>query len=251
MILKNKLLDKLSEALAAVLPIVVLVLFLSMTVASIPSGVMLSFLLGASMLIAGMMFFSVGAEVAMEPMGEQIGAHVTRTKNLKLILILGFALGVLITVSEPDLQVLAGQVQTIPNPVLILSVAIGVGGFLVIALLRILYGISLRLLLFAFYTLVLGMTFLAPDSFRAVAFDSGGVTTGPMTVPFIMAFSLGITAIRSDSNASNDSFGMVALCSVGPILAVLVLSLIYRPDGWPMWRTPLSSEPSSETDFRK
>ena len=231
MILKNKLLDKLSEALAAVLPIVVLVLFLSMTVASIPSGVMLSFLLGASMLIAGMMFFSVGAEVAMEPMGEQIGAHVTRTKNLKLILILGFALGVLITVSEPDLQVLAGQVQTIPNPVLILSVAIGVGGFLVIALLRILYGISLRLLLFAFYTLVLGMTFLAPDSFRAVAFDSGGVTTGPMTVPFIMAFSLGITAIRSDSNASNDSFGMVALCSVGPILAVLVLSLIYRPDG--------------------
>ena len=143
MILKNKLLDKLSEALAAVLPIVVLVLFLSMTVASIPSGVMLSFLLGASMLIAGMMFFSVGAEVAMEPMGEQIGAHVTRTKNLKLILILGFALGVLITVSEPDLQVLAGQVQTIPNPVLILSVAIGVGGFLVIALLRILYGISL------------------------------------------------------------------------------------------------------------
>lgn len=231
MILKNKLLDKLSEALAAVLPIVVLVLFLSMTVASIPSGVMLSFLLGASMLIAGMMFFSVGAEVAMEPMGEQIGAHVTRTKNLKLILILGFALGVLITVSEPDLQVLAGQVQTIPNPVLILSVAIGVGGFLVIGLLRILYGISLRLLLFAFYTLVLGMTFLAPDSFRAVAFDSGGVTTGPMTVPFIMAFSLGITAIRSDSNASNDSFGMVALCSVGPILAVLVLSLIYRPDG--------------------
>ena len=231
MILKTKLLDKLHEALAAVLPIVVLVLLLSLTVAPIPSGVLLSFLLGASMLIGGMMFFSVGAEVAMEPMGQLVGARVTRTKNLALILLLGFWLGVLITVSEPDLQVLAGQVQAIPNMVLILAVAVGVGGFLVLALLRVLYGISLRLLLFGFYTLVLILTALAPVHFRAVAFDSGGVTTGPMTVPFIMAFGLGITAIRSDSNASNDSFGMVALCSVGPILAVLVLSLIYRADG--------------------
>ena len=115
--------------------------------------------------------------------------------------------------------------------VLILSVGIGVGGFLVLALVRILYRISLRSLLFCFYVLLLALTFLTPENFRAVAFDSGGVTTGPMTVPFIMAFGLGISAIRSDANASEDSFGLVALCSIGPILAVLILSMIFKPDG--------------------
>ncbi len=225
------MLEKFREALTAVLPIVVLTLILSLTVAPIPSGVMLSFLLGALMLVGGMMFFSVGAEVAMTPMGELVGARVVQTKNLKLILILGFVLGVLITVSEPDLQVLAQQVQAVPNLVLILTVGIGVGGFLVLALLRIFFRIDLRLLLFGFYTLLIGLVFLAPEKFRAVAFDAGGVTTGPMTVPFIMAFGMGIAAIRSDSSAAEDSFGLVALCSVGPILAVIVLSMIFRAEG--------------------
>ena len=229
--LRNKLAEKLKEALAAVLPIAGLVMALSLTIAPIPSGVMLGFLLGAALLVIGMMLFSVGAEVAMTPMGEQVGAAVTRTKNLRLILILGFVLGVLITISEPDLQVLARQVQAIPNLTLILSVAVGVGGFLVLALVRILFRIPLRALLFGFYALILGLTFLAPENFRAVAFDSGGVTTGPMTVPFIMAFGLGIASIRSDSSAAEDSFGLVALCSVGPILAVLILSMIFRAEG--------------------
>ena len=229
--LKQKLTEKFHEALLAVLPIVTLVLILGLTIAPIPSGVMLSFLLGAVMLVGGMMFFSVGAEVAMTPMGELTGARVTRTRNLTLILILGFVLGVLITVSEPDLQVLAQQVQAIPNLALILTVALGVGGFLVLGLVRIFYRINLRLLLFGFYVLLLGLTFLTPENFRAVAFDSGGVTTGPMTVPFIMAFGLGIAAIRSDSSAAEDSFGLIALCSIGPILAVQVLSLIFRAEG--------------------
>lgn len=231
MILKTKLVEKMREALTAVLPIVTLVLILSLTVAPIPSGVLLSFLMGTLMLIGGMMLFSVGAEVAMEPMGEHVGASVTRSRKLPLILILGFVLGVLITVSEPDLQVLVRQVQAIPNLVLILSVAVGVGGFLALALVRIFYRIPLRLLLFGFYLLILGLTFLAPENFRAVAYDSGGVTTGPMTVPFIMAFGMGIAAIRSDSSAAEDSFGLVALCSVGPILAVLILSMIFRAEG--------------------
>ena len=231
MILKNKLIEKFQEALAAVLPIVTLVLILSLFVAPIPSGIMLSFFMGTIMLIGGMMFFSVGAEVAMQPIGEQIGARVTKSKNLLLILTLGFVLGLLITIAEPDLQVLARQVQAIPNMVLILSVGVGVGGFLVLALVRILYRISLRSLLFCFYVLILALTFLTPENFRAVAFDSGGVTTGPMTVPFIMAFGLGISAIRSDANASEDSFGLVSLCSIGPILAVLILSMIFKPDG--------------------
>ncbi len=238
--MKAKLAAKFREAVAAVLPIVLLVLILSLTVAPIPSGVMLSFLMGTVMLIVGMMFFSVGAEVAMQPMGELIGARVTKSRNLSLILTLGFVLGVLITISEPDLQVLAEQVQAIPNLVLVLSVGVGVGGFLVLALARILYRIPLRLLLFGFYVLILGLTFLAPENFRSIAYDSGGVTTGPMTVPFIMSFGLGICAIRSDANAAEDSFGMVALCSVGPILAVLILSMIYHADGADY--TPLAVE---------
>jgi len=222
--------EKRNEALAAVLPIVGLVLLLALTVAPLPGSVLLAFLLGAALLTAGMMFFSLGAELAMEPIGHHTGAELTRSRKLRLFLPLAFLLGFLITVSEPDLQVLAGQVPSIPNRVLILSVAAGVGLFLVIALLRMLLGVQLRYVLLGCYALVLLLACLAPAEFLAVAFDAGGVTTGPMTVPFIMAFGLGIAGVRSDRRAEDDSFGLIALSSVGPILAVLVLSLVYRPD---------------------
>lgn len=227
----KKIREKFSEAMKAVSPIMGLVLLLSLTVAPMPAGTLLSFLMGSLMLIVGMMLFSLGAEVSMEPMGELVGASLTRTKNLKLVLGFGFLLGFIITVSEPDLQVLANQVQAIPNLVLILFVGIGVGLFLVLALVRMLFSIRLRTLLWISYTLVFLLALFAPDSFLAVAFDSGGVTTGPMTVPFIMSFGIGIAAIRNDRHAADDSFGLVALCSVGPILAVLLLSMIFRPDG--------------------
>lgn len=154
---------------------------------------------------------------------------MTRSKNVWLITGLSFILGVVITVSEPDLQVLASQVPSVPNSILILSVAIGVGLFLVAALLRILLGIELSYLLIFFYAVTFLLLFFVPESFRAVAFDSGGVTTGPMTVPFIMALGVGISSIRNDNRAADDSFGLVALCSVGPILAVMILGLIYQP----------------------
>ena len=228
---RSKLREKLDEALSAVLPIIAIVLLLSLTVAPVTSSVLLAFLLGGVLLIVGMMFFTLGAELAMEPMGKQVGGRITRTRKLWLILPTGFLLGALITISEPDLQVLAGQVQSIPNSVLIFSVAGGVGLFLTLALLRMLMGVKLRTLLLVFYAVVIALAFVAPADFLAVAFDAGGVTTGPMTVPFILAFGVGISAIRSDSKAQDDSFGLIALCSVGPVLAVLVLSLIYRADG--------------------
>ena len=144
-----------------------------------------------------------------------------------MIVFVSFLLGVIITISEPDLQVLANQVPNIPNAALIGTVALGVGIFLIIAMLRILFGISLNILLIGFYIVVFLMAMFVPKNFWAVAFDSGGVTTGPMTVPFIMALGVGVSAIRSDRHAGNDSFGLVALCSIGPILAVLVLGLLY------------------------
>ena len=231
MLYRTRLQEKLDEALTAVLPIISIVLILSLTIAPMTSSVLLAFLFGGVMLVVGMMFFTLGAELAMEPMGEQMGGRITKTRKLWIILPMGFLLGTLITMSEPDLQVLAGQVKSIPNDVMIFSVAGGVGLFLTLALLRMLLGIKLRTLLVVFYLAVIVLALIAPADFIAVAFDAGGVTTGPMTVPFILSFGVGISAIRSDSNAHGDSFGLIALCSVGPVLAVLVLSLIYHVDG--------------------
>lgn len=225
---RKKLREKLDESLGAVLPIVGIVLLLAFTIAPLPTDVLLCFLCGGVPVVIGMMMFNVGAEVAMEPMGSCIGARLTKTRRLSLILALSFLLGLMITVSEPDLQVLAGQVSSVPNTVLIICVGAGVGMFLLAAVLRMLFGISLRTLLLISYGIVFVLSAFAPDEFLSLAFDSGGVTTGPMTVPFIMTFGIGICSIRSDGNAADDSFGLVALCSIGPILAVLVLSMVYR-----------------------
>ena len=225
-----KLKEKLLEALKAVLPIVGIVLALCFSVAPISGSILLCFLLGAAMIIVGVMFFTLGAEASMTPMGERVGTAVTRSRRLPVIVLMGFLLGFLITISEPDLQVLAGQVPAVPGMTLILSVAAGVGVFLVLALLRMLLGVPLAPMLVFFYAVVFALALFVPPDFLAVAFDSGGVTTGPMTVPFIMALGVGISAIRSDRRAAADSFGLVSLCSIGPILAVLVLGMIFRPE---------------------
>lgn len=228
--LKEKLLEKLEETLKAVLPVLAIVLVLCFTVAPIEPGIMLAFLLGAVLLIIGMMFFTLGADMAMTPIGENVGTGMAKTRKLWLMVALTFILGFIVTMAEPDLQVLAEQVPSVPNIVLVLSVAAGVGIFLVSALLRMLYRVSLSYMLIVLYAAVFLLAYLAPGDYIAVAFDAGGVTTGPMTVPFIMAFGIGISAIRSDERAEDDSFGLVALSSVGPILSVLVLSLIYKPE---------------------
>lgn len=229
-LLNDKLTEKFREALGAVLPILGIVLLLSFTIAPIPPSILMAFLIGAVMLIVGMMFFTLGAEMAMTSMGEQIGRKMTQTKKLGVVMALCFVLGFIITISEPDLQVLAEQVPSIPNKVLILAVAAGVGIFLVAAVLRMLFGIALSHMLLVLYLVVFLLAFFVPKDFLSVAFDSGGVTTGPMTVPFIMALGIGFSAVRSDKHAENDSFGLVALCSVGPILAVLLLGMIYHPE---------------------
>ena len=229
--LKEGLSEKLKEAVSAVVPVLVIVLILSFTIAPLPVSVLMEFIAGAVMLLFGMMFFTLGAELAMTPMGERVGSSMTRTKKLWMIVLFGFILGFVITISEPDLQVLAEQVPSVPNMTLVLAVATGVGIFLVVALLRILFGVALAPLLVVFYAIVFGVAAFVPRDFLAVAFDSGGVTTGPMTVPFIMAFGIGISSIRSDKHAADDSFGLVALCSIGPILAVLILGLVYQSEG--------------------
>ena len=227
---RSKLIEKSKETLKAVVPIILIVLLLSFTIAPISPDILMEFLIGAVMLIVGMLFFSIGAEMAMTPMGERVGTTMTKSRKLLVMIVVSFALGFVITISEPDLQVLAQQVPSIPNLILIMAVAAGVGLFLVFALLRMLLRVPLPPLLLLFYAILFALAAFVPKDFLAVAFDSGGVTTGPMTVPFIMAFGVGISAIRNDKHAAEDSFGLVSLCSVGPIIAVLILGMIYHPE---------------------
>ena len=225
---KKLFFEKFKEAAASVLPITIIVAAMCLSFVPVTPDLMLSFLLGALMLIVGMGLFTLGSDVSMTPIGSHIGAKLTKSRNLPLILSVSLLLGVAITVSEPDLTVLATNVPAIDTTVLIVTVGVGVGLFLMLSMVRILFAIPMKWLLIGMYAIVFILAALTDPNYLAVAFDSGGVTTGPMTVPFIMALGVGVASIRSDANAQTDSFGLVALCSVGPILAVLILSFIYR-----------------------
>ena len=226
-----QLMEKIRESLSSVLPITAIVMALSITIVPLTTGVLVLFLFGSFLLIVGVGMFTLGVDMSMTPMGSGIGVYMSRAKHRAIPLAAAFVLGMLITVAEPDLTVLAGQVPAIPNMVLILTVAAGVGLFLAVALLRVMLKIPLSRLLVGAYLLafVLALVF-APNDFIPVSFDSGGVTTGPITVPFIMALGVGLASVRNDKNATSDSFGLVALCSIGPILSVLILGICYAPD---------------------
>ena len=229
---KKAFFEKFREAAASVLPIVIIVAVMCLSFVPMDTGRMLSFILGSIMLIVGMGLFTLGSEVSMTPIGTHIGAKLTKSRNLPLILGVSLLLGIAVTVSEPDLTVLATQVP-INDMVLIVTVGVGVGLLLMFSMVRILFRIPLKWLLIGLYGLVFALAAVVAavkPEFLAVAFDSGGVTTGPMTVPFIMALGVGVASIRSDANAQEDSFGLVALCSVGPILAVLLLSFFASGD---------------------
>lgn len=227
---KTILAEKVRESLRSTLPIVGIVFLLCFSFVPVSNDLLLAFVAGAALLVVGMGLFTLGTDLSMTPVGGFVGSAAVKSRKVPVIVLISFLVGLIVTVSEPDLQVLAGQVANIPDEVLILSVAAGVGLFLVLAVLRLLLKIRLRVLLTGLYLLVIALSFFVPENFLAVAFDSGGVTTGPMTVPFIMALGVGIASVRSDRDAEDDSFGLVALCSVGPILAVMLLGLIYHPE---------------------
>ena len=223
--MRKKLKEKTSEALTSVLPVTVIVLLLSFTLAPMPSGTMVLFLLGAAMLILGMGFFSLGADMAMVPIGESVGRSLGGSGRLPVVAAVCFLIGVFVTIAEPDLTVLAKQVPAVPDLVIILTVAVGVGVFLVASMLRTRFSLPLSATLLVLYIGVFILSIFVPNEFLAVAFDSGGVTTGPITVPFIMALGTGLASL---GGREEDNFGMVALCSVGPILAVMILGICYN-----------------------
>lgn len=225
----NQLLqEKVYESVTSVLPITVIVLFLSISIAPLSVGTLTLFLFGAGLLIVGMGFFTLGVDMSMIPMGEGIGVQLSKAKRVIVPLVVCLVLGILVTLAEPDLQVLARQVPAVPDLTLIFTVAAGVGIFLLIARLRILFKIRLSYILLFFYGIVFVLTLWTPSGFIPVSFDSGGVTTGPITVPFIIALGIGMASVRSDKNSNSDSFGLTAICSIGPILSVLLLGLTHN-----------------------
>lgn len=226
----NYLNKAMGEAISSVLPIFAIVLVLSVSIVPLESGVLVLFLFGTFTLIFGMSLFTIGSEISMQPLGDGIGSQIGRAKHIIIPMLLCFVLGVMITIAEPDLVVLAEQVPSVPNMTLIVSVGVGVGIFLMISMIRTKLGIPLSRLLIFFYICVIALAFFAPQDFIPAAFDSGGVTTGPITVPFIMALGAGMAMMSTAKNAHENSFGLVALCSVGPILSVLILSITFQPE---------------------
>ena len=193
--MNKNLRNKIKEALTAVVPICGIVLLLHLTIAPLPGGTMALFGVGMLLLILGMGLFTLGTDMAMTPIGNHVGSAVTTSRSVWLIVLVSLLVGIFITMSEPDLQVLAEQVPGIPNMTLIIAVAAGVGVFLVVAMLRMLFRIKLSYLLIGVYAFVFLLAQFVPKEFLSVAFDSGGVTTGPMTVPFIMALGVGVAAV--------------------------------------------------------
>ena len=228
----NLFLSKIKEAVSSVLPVTLIVaIFSFLPVLEVPLRERITFLICAVFLILGIGLFSMGAELAMSQMGDKIGSSLVKTKKLWVIILVSLVMGVLITIAEPDLSVLAEQVREVfgSKPILIILVGAGVGLFLVIAVLKILFKTDLSALLFYFYLAMFALVALnvngGKDYLMPLAFDSGGVTTGPITVPFLMALGVGLSLTAGGRNFRENSFGIVALCSIGPIIAVLILNL--------------------------
>lgn len=226
------MLNKLKETAVSILPISVIVLILNWTIAPLGSSMVWQFLTGSLFTILGLALFLLGADIGILPIGEKAGAALTSKRNLPLLLSSAFVIGFLITIAEPDVQVLAKQVcsvdASINSTVLLVMIAVGIGFFTSVGLLRTVLHIPLKYLLIAFYIIVFVAAFAAPDKYLAVAFDSGGATTGPMTVPFILALGVGVAAVqgRGKGKTGNESsFGMTGMASIGPILAVLILGI--------------------------
>ena len=232
----KELWEKIKEALISALPVTLIVYILALTpLVDLSATELITFTVGAVMLILGIGMFNLGADLAMTPMGVHMGSGLSRQKKLWLLLVVCFVMGMLITVAEPDLQVLAAQVGAVMNgTVLIYAVGIGVGAFLVVSVLKIVFKKSLSQILMLCYMLLFALALMlvvsGNESLLPLAFDSGGVTTGPITVPFIMALGVGIAGVLGDHRSKESSFGLVALCSVGPILAVLMLGIFSTSD---------------------
>ena len=220
------ILNKLKETAVSVLPVMAIVLFLGLTFVPLEKALLARFVVGGLFLIFGLTIFLLGVDLGIQPMGERCGAELTKKRSLILLLIVAFIIGFIVTAAEPDIQVFGDQVRSIFPVVNKLTITFviagGVGLFIMLGLLRTVLNLSIKWTFFIAYTVLFAVAFFTPDSFIGIAFDSGGATTGPMTVPFIMALGLGVSSVRDDND---NSFGLTGVCSIGPVMAVLIYGI--------------------------
>ncbi|WP_084243900.1 DUF1538 domain-containing protein [Planomicrobium okeanokoites] len=222
------------EVVAAIMPVTIVVIFLQIAIIRLPVEALLQFLVGVFFVSIGFFLFLLGVNAGLLPIGELIGKRLPRTKNAWLIIGTGLLLGIVVTIAEPDLRVLATQIDNVSDgaisaTVLILSVSLGLAIFVALAMVRTLFNIPLHFVLLAGYAAVFLLSFFVPEAFVPISFDSGGVTTGPMAVPFILALGVGVaSSLRPrDSKDGTEGFGLIGLASIGPILAVMILGVIF------------------------
>jgi len=221
------------EVLAAIMPISITILILQFTLIHMSTDVFINFIVGVILTIVGFILFLIGIKISLSPIGELMGNSLMSKAKLWLIISFGIAIGFAVTIAEPGVQILAKQIDyesggAIPKDILTITISIGVGIFLALALLRTIFKVSIIKIIIGCYILIFLLAIIAPLEFFAISFDASGVTTGPMTVPFILSLGTGMTAIQGSRNSSHDSLGLVALASIGPILSMLLLGVIYR-----------------------
>lgn len=229
---KRILIEYLIDIAKTIGPLIVLVLALHFAFIKFPAEILARFLIGAFLVIIGLNLFLKGIKIGLLPLGEMIGSEIPKKGSVSIILIMGFVLGLSVTVAEPDVRVLATQVDFVSNGqinknTLIIVIGLGIGIFLLVSLWRILKNIPIIYFLFAGYLIILVLSFFTPKQFIPVSFDAGGVTTGPVTVPFIMALGIGITSVLGGKSRLSDGFGLIGIASIGPVITVMILGVIY------------------------
>lgn len=239
--------SKFKETVTSVLPVMLIVFFLGLTAAPLEKALLLRFFIGGILLILGLTIFLLGVDIGIQPMGEQTGSALVSKRNLLLLLGVSFVIGFLVTIAEPDIQVFADQIHdvfsTVNKTALVYIIACGVGIFIVFGLLRTILKWPLKIVLTLMYALLFLLAYFAPENFRGIAFDSGGATTGPMTVPFILALGMGVSSVRSSgSDKDSDSFGLTGITSIGPVAAVLAYGIFLSASGNLNHASELASE---------
>lgn len=230
--MKNVFKKQFIESLKSILPIVgIVILICLVSQNSTLINLLPAFLIGSILLVFGISIFNIGADISMIEIGSKIGSHLTQKKSIPFLLILSFIIGYIITVAEPDLRVLASLVPSISSNVLVNTVSLGVAIFLLFSIVRMLFQIKFSIVLSILCFIAFALSFFTPNNFIPLAFDSGGVTTGPISVPFIIALGAGLSFTRHDKKKTEDTFGIISFCSIGPIIIVLLLGIIYNASG--------------------
>lgn len=228
----NGLKKEFFEVSYAVLPVTLVIVLLQITLIHMPLPDFVQFLLAVAMSVVGLTLFLFGVKLGLLPLGESLGSYLP-SRGFTLILVFGFLLGFVITVAEPDVRIFASQINdaseglTSQN-VLVYSISLGVGISVIVAMLRTVFGLRLIHVLIPCYIFVFALSFFVPEDYFSIAFDAGGVTTGPITVPFLIALNVGVVSVLGGRNEVSQGFGLVAIASVGPIIAVMLLGVLFN-----------------------